>query len=170
MSGNNSKLTKKQIEKKIAKELKKEEKQKEEKQKELRKEEKVIIHVGYTLNITEEVKTLVKGYVPDYDVNMTPITAYHYRDGQDLMSEWYRKKSKIATMSYLRGLYIDPAPKPKYAVGHFTIDATHTWVILCKGTEIAPIKVKEKVSQGFFGKEIPVDRMSVPCTAYKFEV
>lgn len=129
----------------------------------------VTIHVGYTLHITEEVKKLVESHVPNCAVNMEPITAIMYQEHQGTMNEWYRKKSKAQTIAYMRGIYVDPAAKPKYVVGHFTIDATHTWVILCKGTDIKPATVKGWVSQGYFGKEIPVDRMSVKCSAYKFE-
>lgn len=127
----------------------------------------VIVHVGYTLNITDEVKQLVTSHLPGSKVNEEPITAIHYQAGQNEMSNWYNKKSKVQTVAYLKGLYIDQ--RLKYAVGHFTIDATHTWVILSKGTAIAPANLKRKVSVGELGKEIPVDRVSVPCTAYKFE-
>ena len=127
----------------------------------------IIIHVGYTLNITEEVKQLIMSYLPGSKINEAPITAIHYQAGQNDMLNWYNKKSKVQTIAYLKGLYIDE--RLKYAVGHFTIDATHTWVILSKGTNIAPANLKRKVSAGELGKEIPVERVSVPCTAYKFE-
>lgn len=131
------------------------------------KPKKVIIHCGYTLHITDEVKKLVTGLLPGATVVEAPITAIHYQAGQELMTSWYNKKSKSPAVTFLKGMFVDT--RLKYAVGHFTIEGVHTWVILSKGTQIAPANLKRKVSAGEVGVEIPVEKVQVQGTAYKFE-
>jgi hypothetical protein len=120
---------------------------------------KNIVHVGYKIKINDSVKELIKPIL-DCKLNEDPITAIHYQAQQSVMSAWFDKMNKKSPVTgYLKGLYVDT--RLKYIVGHFTIDAAHTWVILSKGTSIAPANLKRKVSSGELGAEIAVDRVTV---------
>ena len=128
----------------------------------------VIIHCGYKLAISEEVKKKIHEFLPDAKINEEPITAIHYMAGHDMMSSWYSKHSKKPIVAYLHGLYINE--RLKHAIGHFTVDGVHTWVILSKGTQISPGNLKKEISAGRHGPEIvPDTKLTVVATAYKYE-
>jgi hypothetical protein len=147
----------------------------------------MLLHVGYELEMTEQIKKLLLQACGADDkmcalMLAKPIVAVLYnphtrgwsreqeqknQDMQKTMREWLAKQKKD-DIFYAKGIFVDL--KSRYLVVHGTIGPTHHWVTLIKGTDISPIHLKTKVASGDLGKEITIDRLAITCKPYSYTV
>jgi hypothetical protein len=127
------------------------------------------IHVGWMLTIDDSVKEKL---VPVLGGDLTkklmtnPIVAVLYGTGD--MDAWFSaRKDQPPETVYIRGIYKDA--KDRYVVAHVTFQSLHQWCILYKATDISAMNLRARVSKGEFGKEIPIERITTTCKAYRFQ-
>jgi hypothetical protein len=133
---------------------------------------KKIIHVGYELCITDEIKQKLLDSIPNSDDNdkcnfvflKKPIVAVLHRTSNEEMSAWYTTAGTKKRECYAQGIFATD----KYLVLHCTIGGLHQWVTVVKGTNIQPLQLKKKISNGDLGQEIPIEKIQIPCVPYIF--
>ena len=124
-----------------------------------------MIHTGYIVNITPEVKEQISDILQnEVNCKSSPYTAIHFKEDENLMKSWFEKRKGKTEIGYIKGLYYNG----KFLVGYMTIGPIHTWLYM-SDEDTSPADIKRLVSSGKLGEMINIEKITVECTAYKYE-
>lgn len=145
-----------------------------------------IVHVGYTIDISEELLTVLKSKFKDYEFdNQVMLAIMHkqsdswrnYRNDTNAsattMRQWYDKVKK--STAFLTNLYFyvksrNPPKNTKFdtiIVGKVMIEGKPYYVNIFNNSSMPPIEVKKFLctNEKAF-EEIAINRMELSCTPY----
>jgi hypothetical protein len=132
----------------------------------------VVLHVGYNMIFTDDVKQLMTQYLGDKTKDL-PGTAYYcqmFRQNQDQMIAWHDSKKYKDMSGFVKGFFVREGAQKKnkelVIVGYVVIDGLQLYAVFYNNTNAQPISIRKNACAGKYGPMIECNpSIKIQCTA-----